>query len=127
MKFKGQRTEAIDFLRERISNMNSDQFVKIDFTIPRNYKFHKKFFSFCQQISYYQQIDIEHVIHLLKIETGHTEPIKYKGLMCHMAKSISFSKMSQDEFDEFYKKCMVASGEIWKNFDYETIKKLAEY
>jgi len=76
-----------------------------DWSKPRNYKFHKKFFALLNMAyeNQEQYNNIEHLRHDLTIEAGFYE-IRHNlhGVEIYEPKSISFAKMDKVEFSEFY-------------------------
>jgi hypothetical protein len=95
--------------------MKPNQEFKAEITQPRNYQFHKKFFSLIEAA--YEAWDgpvIEHKGELVRknrdrfrkditIMCGYYElVVNLKHELRKEAKSISFAKMSQEEFEELY-------------------------
>lgn len=89
-----------------------------DITMPRNIKFHRKFFGLLNIVfdnmdtpalfktPTGQTIEIKSVDDLLwhvKMQTGHYEQkVTLGGRIVFEAKSISFASMGEDEFEKFY-------------------------
>jgi hypothetical protein len=72
---------------------------------PRNYKFHKKFFALINMV--YENLDvfmnIDHLREELTKAAGFYDTyINHKNITCYKAKSISFTKMNQEEFEALY-------------------------
>jgi len=85
---------------------------------PRNVAFHRKFFALINMV--YENQDkynnIEHLRRDLTIASGFYEQHEtFTGQIRTEPKSISFAKMSQDDFDKFYSAFIVS---INKYFDF---------
>jgi len=81
------------------------------FTKMRNGAFHRKFMSMVQYV--YQNQDkhqcFEDLLVEIKIRTGHyKEHIRESGEIVYAPKSISFAKMDEIEFSDFYNKAIKA-------------------
>ena len=76
---------------------------------PRNYNFHKKYFSLIQMLFENQEryINIDHLRKDLTIEAGfYTTRKDIHGNDIKEADSISFASMKQEDFDELYSKTL---------------------
>lgn len=74
---------------------------------PRNYKFHKKFFALIDMVYQNQEqyLNSEHLRKdLIKAAGFYDTRTDLYGNEIQEAKSISFAKMTQSEFDELYGK-----------------------
>jgi hypothetical protein len=74
---------------------------------PRNAGHHKLFWVLCTRIgsSIGQPADV--VADILKVATGHATTVKLKSLgWQRFPKSISFAKMDQTQFSEFFEACL---------------------
>lgn len=76
---------------------------------PRNARHHAKFQKLVDLVyenqDHYEQR--EHFVAALKTALGHCDLIEGKGgKMIAIPKSISFAKMGQDEFDDFYSRAL---------------------
>ena len=90
---------------------------------PRNYKFHKKYFSLIKMLFDNQERynDINDLRHDLIIEAGYYRKyINIQGVEVKTALSISFAKMTQTDFDELYSKTLDIIVEFF-NFDKQDI------
>jgi hypothetical protein len=91
---------------------------------PRNYKFLQKFFALLSLVYENQEIydNKEFMREELTKAAGYFDMyLNHKNVECYKAKSISFASMSQDEFDELYKRfCDVIVK--YFDFDEETIE-----
>jgi len=96
---------AYDSDFEQAKKIKVGEFYEFSYSMPRNYKFHKKFFALLElvyqnQEAYSNKDDLRED---LTIEAGYfrlTENIK--GQTVKRAKSISFAQMDEAEFSEFY-------------------------
>ena len=70
----------------------------------RNSAFHRKYFALLGVVvENTDYLNTEQVLHLLKLKLGHYETIvNTNGQAIYIPKSISFGKMSPDEFSKFY-------------------------
>ena len=73
--------------------------------VPRNYKFHKKFFALLnmalENTDKYDTLDS--LLIEVKLKLGHYKlHVTTKGKPQYIPKSISFAKMDQVEFEKFY-------------------------
>ena len=91
-----------------ISELPAGVVFKIQITQPRNVKFHRKFFALLKIIldnqSHFQNLD--ELLYAVKIRLGYSVPVQLKGMVGHMPKSISFSKMDEQAFSEFYERTL---------------------
>lgn len=73
---------------------------------PRNGKHHRLYWVLCSRIADAVGADAEDISDLLKVRTGHVRVIKTKRGTEEFPKSISFAKMDQTAFKEFFDKCI---------------------
>jgi len=79
--------------------------IVFEWSKPRNLKFHKKFFALLNMIyeNQEQYNNIEHLRKDLTISAGYYDlRFNIEGVEVQEAKSISFAKMDDNEFSEFY-------------------------
>lgn len=100
-----------DMEQKRKLKIGSD--VEVDIKKARNYKFHKRFFALLgltfdnlnenlqKELGIYTEDDL---LIRLKIDLNHYKVVRYENLGCIALDSISFEKMDQYEFEEFYKR-----------------------
>jgi len=87
--------------------------IEFEYKIPRNLKFHRKFFAFMNAVYGIEKIEeefssINHLRKALAIAVGHFEILKgMDGQAYVVPLSISFKGMDDAAFDEFYAKVMV--------------------
>lgn len=74
----------------------------------RNIAHHRKLFAMLQLIyenqSHYKSVD--DILAVFKFKTGYTDKIRTRDGIIEVPRSISFEKMTQPEFDEFYSSVM---------------------
>ena len=102
--------------------------VSCDIKQPRNIGFHRKFFALINMVFENQEFydNIDFLRKELTKKAGYYDTYtNHKGVICYEAKSISFSKMSQDDFEELYQRFLDAVEEIFK-FDSELVKENIE-
>jgi hypothetical protein len=108
--------------QEVIKKMKHGEVYKGKLSLPRNIKFHKKFFAllgivfenlphdFAIKTEAGQEIEIKDTDSLLwhiKMQMGyHEEKVTLGGRITYEAKSISFASMDEIEFQEFYSKAI---------------------
>ncbi|MCR9214801.1 MAG: DUF1367 family protein [Proteobacteria bacterium] len=75
---------------------------------PRNVKHHKKFFALLgivlENQDHFQTTD--ELLYAIKLRLGYVKPIQIRGEIGYMPKSISFAKMDQRQFTEFYERVL---------------------
>jgi len=96
---------AYDSDFEQAKKIKVGEFYEFSYSMPRNYKFHKKFFALLELVYQNQEVysNKDDLREDLTIEAGYfrlTENIK--GQTVKRAKSISFAQMDEAEFSEFY-------------------------
>ncbi len=97
--------DAEDWLRKT----SLDQGVLIDPRRPRNIRHHRKFFALVKLAvdNWPVDITINALVGLIKIRTGHADPVKGADSVIHwIPRSINFESMDQDEFEPFYEKAV---------------------
>jgi hypothetical protein len=75
---------------------------------PRNPKFHRLFFGLLNLVFKHQNIypTLEHFLVAMKMATGHVDAYKIKEKTVYVPRSISFSKMDEAAFRQFWDKCL---------------------
>lgn len=97
--------------------------IEFEFKKVRNYKFHKKFFALLNLVFENQEVynNIEHLRKDLTISAGYYDlRHNFEGVEIVEAKSISFAKMDEIEFSEFYNKILDVVVK-WLNIDKQNI------
>ena len=111
-------TCAYDSDYEKLKKIKPLQMVKCTITQPRNLGFHKKFFALIKMVYQNQEHynNSDDLRHDLIVSAGFYETrVNFFGEEIQRAKSISFSSMKQDEFDELYNRVL---DEIVKHFNF---------
>ncbi|MFV2058049.1 MAG: DUF1367 family protein [Thiohalomonadales bacterium] len=95
-----------------IRRIGQGEAVEFEYKLGRNYKFLQKFFVFLKAVydieAIQKQFDsVEHLRYALTMDSGYFEQVLgMDGQVYLKPKSISFSKMDESEFDQFYAKVM---------------------
>ena len=81
---------------------------------PRNYAFLKKFFALLELVYQNQDItdDKEDLRAVLIMKSGYYKTIETDKGNVYLPKSLSFAKMSQEDFDTFYSKFLDVSCQL---------------
>ena len=90
---------------EALRSVGQGEVVALVLKRPRNSKHHRKFFALLKLVyenqEHYESMDA--LLIALKVALGHCFPVILRtGQTAYVPKSISFAKMSQDEFEVFY-------------------------
>lgn len=99
-------TPADDQARKVLAKVEQGTVIRIEYKRPRNGPMHRRYWALCQMV-YDNSEDYgsaEQVSDLLKILAGHCTQVASKatGEVFLIPRSISFSAMDQDEFDQFW-------------------------
>ena len=103
----GHLVPCTDQDREALSHLSADEWHLASFRMPRNVKHHKKWFALLQAVYPHQSMwptfkkFREKVQEALGLGEYHTDG---RGERYFEAESISFSKMDQTEFSDFYER-----------------------
>jgi len=94
-----------------MQKVKTGEVISVTYVKPRNYQFHKKFMALVQIV--YDNQDkyssIEDVLTEIKLQVGHYEEhVSLGGKIIYKPKSISFAKMDEIEFNDFYSKALDA-------------------
>ena len=134
----GSLTPASDIESEKMTRFKNVELYEVDIKLSRNIGFHRmtfKFFNHC--FAYWNDIN-EYIEERTSFDMFRKEMIVLAGYrnVYHTidggvrveAKSISFSAMSQDEFEALYKALIrVAVSKIFVNCDIEIEQKLLRF
>lgn len=91
-----------------------DKTFKAELRQPRNPRFHRLFFALCHRIASGVGSDAETIASVFKFATGHVEVVKTKSYGdVKVAKSISFAKLDDIKFREFFNRCIQVAFEEW--------------
>lgn len=127
-KSDGSFLPSYDSDHDKLKKIKVGATVQCDITQPRNIAFHRKFFALINLVFQNQEVfdNIDYMRKELTKAAGYYDTyINHKGVQCFEAKSISFGKMSQDDFDDLYQRFLDKVEEIFK-FDSELIKEEIE-
>ena len=101
---------------EEIRKIPPGEVVRITWSRPRNYENHKRFFSFLKTTFEIQDhfTDLEIYRKWIEMKAGHfITAVAPNGTTMFLPKSISFSAMSEDEFQKMFKKCIDVFLSVW--------------
>lgn len=98
-----------DLQQYRQLTLDSD--VRVHLTMPRNLRFHRKFFALLQLVlenipeplQHQRAIySVETLLAAIKIDMGYFATVKVAGRSVIKLRSISFAKMDEAQFERFY-------------------------
>lgn len=95
--------------REVLRGYKQGDLIRVKTTRVRNPGHHRLFFALLNLVFENQEryASVEHLLTALKVQLGHCDTIILgDGEVVYCPKSISFSKMDQDEFATFYDKAV---------------------
>jgi len=112
--------------KEALNSIGQGELIRVKLTKARNLKHHRKFFSMLQLVLENQERfpTIDHLLTAVKIEAGFYEdaPIDVRGKLVYLPKSISFAKMDQSTFDDFYLRAIAAVCRLLPHLNAEDIE-----
>lgn len=112
--------------KDALASIGAGEIVRVKLSRPRNLGHHRKFFSMLQLVFENQERfpTIEHLLTAVKVEAGLYEdaPIDLNGRLVYVPKSISFAKMDQAAFDEFYLAAIAACCRLLPHLNAEDIE-----
>ena len=114
---------AYDTDYDKMKRIKVGDFLECEIKKPRNYMFHKKFFALLNMVYQNQERynNIDHLRNDLTIEAGYyTLRYNLENKEIYEANSISFSKMNEETFNEYYNKCLDVIVKYF-NFDKQDI------
>jgi len=83
--------------------------IKVKYSFPRNYEFHKKFFAMIN-LAYHNFDTASNIIdfrkEIVKRAGFYYEHVNFKGVTEYKALSISFASMDEIKFQDVYDKCL---------------------
>ena len=102
--WEGNFRLAYDSDVEKAKKVKIGEAIEVDYKKPRNYEFHKKFFSLLNLTFDNQQFfdNFEHFREYALMKSGHYIEVKTPTASFFKAKSLKFGKMSQEEFEKVY-------------------------
>jgi hypothetical protein len=129
-QLNGTLKPAYNSDHDAFKKLKPDETYQAEITLPRNIKFHRKFFSLIKMIYANQEIykNMDRLRKdLLKSAGYYDEWADFHGEIHREAKSISFASMDQEEFDQMYNRIL---DEIVFNFNFdreEIIQNVEQY
>ena len=90
---------------EALDTIADGEVVRVEITRPsqRSIRHHNLFFALLQIVSEQVDVSVESLLIWCKIETGHADVMQDRhGKLTPLPRSISFARMSQDEFRAFF-------------------------
>jgi len=114
---------AYDSDYDKLKRIKPNEFVECEIKKKRNIMFHRKFFALLNLLYQNQERynNIDHLRNDLTIEAGYyTIRENLKGEQVYEANSISFAKMNEETFSEYYGKCLDVIVKYF-NFDKQSI------
>ena len=107
VKINGGLFPSLDEDAEIINKIKRGDVVQYEIKKPRNAKFHRKYFAMLQVVTDNTDYNTDQLLLMIKLRMGHFDSfITPGGKTLYKPKSISFSKMDNDEFERFYQKTM---------------------
>lgn len=101
----GQIIPAYDSDKEKLKRFKAGEPFFAEVTMPRNLRFHKKFFALMNMVFENQEVykNLDDLRYDLTVEAGYFEEyVSFQGEVVRKAKSISFAKMDDTAFAEYY-------------------------
>jgi hypothetical protein len=102
---------------ESVSALSSLPFgksLKAEVKQPRNPAFHRLYFALCKRIADGVGRDAEEISTVFKFATGHVDQIHSKTYgYIKIPKSISFAKLDETAFREFFNACVAVALDEW--------------
>lgn len=105
----GTLSPADRIAENAIADLPDDKWIKAVLTVPRNVEHHRKFFALLQAVFPHQRVypTLDGLTAAIKCATGHGDTVKLPdGRIVLVPKSISFAKMDQKGFQEFYERAV---------------------
>ena len=89
---------------EKLARIKEGQIIEVDYKKPRNPLFHNKFMSMVRVVydNQEQYETIEEIMDVIKVGVGHCNTMEWHSGEIKIPKSISFGKMDEVEFADFY-------------------------
>lgn len=113
-KFNGLHP-VYDSDKAALDKIGNGEIVEVSIKKTRNYRFHKKFFALAKLVFDNQDTikTFDQFMFVWKLKAGHYQEVNTGKGVIYMPKSISFEKMNESEFEEFYNKfALIARAEI---------------
>ena len=110
----GKLSAEDDTAKAALAKIKNGEQVHVSIKKPRNVLFHRKFFALCQVVFENQERydDFDAFRHELTMRAGWWDThVHVSGKISYIPKSISFAKMDETSFAEFYNKAIDAALE----------------
>lgn len=93
---------------DSLKRIKDGAIIYVDYKKPRNPLFHNKFMSLVRTVfdNQEQYETIESMLNLFKVELGYYDSMYFRKQEIRIPRSISFTKMDEVEFSEFYDKAV---------------------
>jgi len=98
-------TPADDSAREMLAGLPIGKMVKASVSRPRNLGHHRLYWSLASAIASSVGATRDNISDYIKLKTGHYTTMKTRNGLMMFPKSISFARMDQAQFNEFFKEC----------------------
>lgn len=98
---------------EALRGIKIGQTVAVEVTRPRNIQHHRLYWAMCSKIANAIDAEPENISDVLKLRTGHFVVVQTKTGPVHLPRSISFAKMDQPAFREFFERCCKVISTEW--------------
>lgn len=95
------------------AKLPQDKPLQVEAKQPRNIKHHRLYWKLCARIGHGIGRDAEYIDRAFKIETGHVDVFSYGGKAHLVPRSISFDKMDQLAFSQFFESCVQVAYNVW--------------
>lgn len=104
---------------DQYRRIKRDAVVKVTVTMPRNGKFHRKFFALARLVhdnlpdhiaSELGVRTVDDMVRAFKIDLGLYDERIVRGRAAIELRSISFAAMDQTEFEQFYRQCLTLAA-----------------
>ena len=102
-----------DGASEALRGVQIGQVVAVEISRPRNLQHHRLYWALVSRIASALDIDRENVSDVLKLRTGHFVTVETRSGPVQLPRSISFAKMDQAEFSEFFERCCREISVAW--------------
>lgn len=127
----GQLWPADDAELEKLATIKNGVIVRADVVVPRNEKNHRRFFALLSVVAQYSETydNKDKALLAVKIAAGHCDflPNPRTGELIAVPRSISFAKMDEAKFQEFFNNAVQGVlSHILKTFDRRTIDEAVE-
>lgn len=102
-----------DMAQDALNGIKPGTVVAVEVTRPRNIQHHRLYWAMCSKIAQAIDVEPENISDVLKLRTGHYVTVNTKSGPVHLPRSISFAKMDQAAFREFFERCAKVISMEW--------------